>query len=100
MTTQAGIIEGVKEVVPMEGTMRERLLAFHKQGVTSAEMFFADTVAFEANTAILSGQPWSPREFAQRLREARVEDGSIYAAFRDKLAFHRAAVEFIERLPA
>lgn len=98
MVTQPGIIEGVKEIVPMEGTILERLLKFHRQGVESAEAFWADTVAFEANTAIMSGKQFSPAAFRKRVEEATIEDGSIYAAFRDKLYFHREAVAYLEGL--
>lgn len=100
MVTTPNILPGVKEVVPMDGTIRERLLAYHRQGVQSAEDFFQDQVAFEANEAIMRGQQFSPREFAQRVKEASIEDGSVYAVFRDRLGFHRAAVAYLEGLPA
>lgn len=100
MVTTPDIIEGVKEIVPMEGTTRERLLEFHRRAVKAAEAFWADTVAFETNTAIMEDREFSPVAFRRCVQEAKIEDGSIYAAMRDKLSFHRDAVLFLERTPA
>lgn len=95
MVTTPGILPGVKEVVPMEGNIRARLRKYHEQCRDSAEEFFREQMKFEADESIRLGEEFSPAEFAKRVEEAKLEDGSVYAAFRDKLEFHTKAVEFL-----
>lgn len=75
-------------------TAKAGLISFHSEHAEFLRNTLREQMEFELE-AHAPGDPETPAEWFEMLKTLKWEDGSLKAVWRDRLAFHESALEFL-----